>query len=833
MSVLTEDALNRLNCRKVSEVLSNLDYYIFKAENCVHSRANRQGETPRQIIQRIGGFDNQSYTGRVMTQKSRNYLEDGKQLIRALRDEYDLVIFEDFSCSRRNTEPKSALLRLAGKLALNLVDVSTPTDQYENVPYNNILRTDDLASRRIGAKHIERERFVVVVGADASTAATSGSKPLADQEESAEYLREKFEGVKPELIDKKITSIRKQSNAMDLNNFEATVQALCDFNRDMVIQGLEELCGYKHTPSLSYEIIAHLLKHRFVDVVVNFNNDELLDNAIEEELPDSDDYRYIYTAGHCPQNVKDLYIDYRLRKPMYVKCHGTISHPNSLRLRGRKAFVTEPAIQQHLTDTLIGKLEKENNSDDEELPLNLIIIGFSMDNIAFNRVLQTVLNNKEKPITVWLFDFDGGETEGKVSKRISKLLRASEKRPSVKVERIPVGKGGRLDDQLSKLWEVTSQCFSEPYVPQGIARHQLVNHVFKNYSPVTLKANLKRRLNYLNDRLYLELAIMMLQTDGFIHLSRVGKNRAGKFYQLLRALTNDHVHIGEHLRNMGMSKYRSFMHDTYYIHPEKKVQSKDEILDHVIKHLRSNKTLTNKTFLAHPGSRNLFIKYAKAIQEKRLGMINPKYVDIHGNRFTEVTTKDVMNTSLAWVYKYRSFLSEEGLKTWDVMLTVTEKGRFLYHDLRETVSTDFSNKKFAVVLARFDCDAPMTDYTKSLKSRLRMLGDGLRFRSWWTHNQHMVIFLKRRDNFPSDPEKHNWRKDWHRVGGFYYTSRMLSRRISPVRLESYDLFKAMIDFAIYYKGSAVAFTEERYDPIVTEKDVDKTLNELLWSYVDE
>ena len=43
-------------------------------------------------------------------------------------------------------------------------------------------------------------------------------------------------------------------------------------------------CDVRYYPGLAYEILAHLMKHGFIDAIINFNFDEVLDQAIEDEL---------------------------------------------------------------------------------------------------------------------------------------------------------------------------------------------------------------------------------------------------------------------------------------------------------------------------------------------------------------------------------------------------------------------------------------------------------------------------------------------------------------------------------------------------------------------
>ena len=63
----------------------------------------------------------------------------------------------------------------------------------------------------------------------------------------------------------------------------------------------------------------------------------------------------------------------------------------------------EAAIQKHLEELFNGKVP---DTSQEELPLNLLIVGFDMNNNAFNRILENVLDEKKQKVTLWLFEME-------------------------------------------------------------------------------------------------------------------------------------------------------------------------------------------------------------------------------------------------------------------------------------------------------------------------------------------------------------------------------------------------------------------------------------------
>lgn len=67
--------------------------------------------------------------------------------------------------------------------------------------------------------------------------------------------------------------------------FEGGLTLLLNFYpKHAILNEFKKHLGYKYLPSYLYEIISHMFKHRFFDAIINFNFDEILDNALEDEM---------------------------------------------------------------------------------------------------------------------------------------------------------------------------------------------------------------------------------------------------------------------------------------------------------------------------------------------------------------------------------------------------------------------------------------------------------------------------------------------------------------------------------------------------------------------
>lgn len=830
---------NKLSAGDISRLTKeNLALFIDESLNGIigknrHRRFGVKGEALQIIADSIGV----SKTNLSKARKPHNtvYPKETFRItcVNALSKMYRINFYDDGTHLFLDTEDDSALKRLAGNLALNLVDVSSKIG--DNLPYENILSDENLWGERSKAKVVQRERFVVITGAGASNAATPKSKQMPSSKDGIVRIRDAYKGsVLQKLITEKIADLSESFEDTEHPSFELQMRALISFSPEIAIRELRKICGFKHAPSLVYEILAHLLKHRFVDAIINFNYDELLDNAIQEELPNPGDFQFIYTAGHCQQKLEDLYIDNRIKHPIYIKCHGTISHPNSMRFTEKNAFTIEQAIQRHIDDLFMGKVPEAHDHEQQELPLNLIIFGFSMNNGVFNQIIQKVNALKNENITFWIFDRDPDTIEERIHQMVSPKFG---KRNKIKVEKIELGHHGGMKEELKQLWKKTCASFRKPYKPKSIARHELVSLIFAGISPLdfinpnsqSIENNLRSKLvkEYYFDRLLVEIGIILLQSDGVIHLRQITGSRAGKMYAQFKKYENKSIH--SFLRLMGLKTHQGFMDDTYVTRNLADRRNTENLVNFVLAQLKEVLTNPRKAALNSIKNVDEFKELAKAVRKRRLGMVSPQYVNVHDNLFSKIKEEDVMNTSLAWIYNYRRLIEQHPEK-WDLMLAITEKGSFLNDSLSEEV---FKNKYFELILATADINNEMTNNEEVL-NQLNLLSGKLQFRPWWFHNKHMVLFLKRNSNLYSG----RYLEDWTLVEGFYYTHRMLSRRYNPVRIRDHQDLKRMLHiYGIYWDG-AISYGKSRGEEnpsmkiTSSKKSRDKVLQQLFDLYED-
>lgn len=779
-----------------------------------YPRDPEQKKYSQDEIARRSGID-PTRLSKAKTDSSEVTDEDRKKFIGRIMETYQVKQDgEEFIF--RELHEWTSIKQLAQKLAVNLVDVSTEFPDGDK-PHKEIIEDWDTLPQVDDRK---RERFIAVVGAGASHAATGKHMPRARK--AAERIRNSIKNQEiNKLIDKELHRLR-QIYRLDKEDFETELLACSKYCRDEVLEELTKICGVRYTPAIIYEILAHMLKHRFIDVIINFNYDEILDNAIEEEVSRGE-YFYIYSDGHCPNNYEDLLIYNRLKQPIYIKPHGTISHRSSLRFTREDYLAIPQQIQDHIYDLF--KAEIPDSQAQKYLPVNLILIGFSMQSFEFAELVKRYLEEfKDREITFWIFD--------KKVKLEDFKLELSERQRDRIGENVHFFDLNRfsLEDFLKELWNSIETKFQAPYRPRGIERHLLVDLILRKDQKVLVvdPDNKKALKQYFSNRCYVELAISLLQSDGLLNANQIVEDRAGKYFYLYEEANSsqkqDKPVLGELFKKIGMEVYKGFVWDTFILKKPELFNNSGELCWFLFDNLE--RTLGKKYLNSKEEAQfKQFSALAEKVRGRNRMKITPEYRHPHKYLFSNLDKKQILNTGLSWVYKYQDSLKNKNA-SWDLLLTISEKGRFLNREIREGFFQN-KNKRLEVILASFDLPNHQEISAANLQEKLNLLSDKPLFLPWWLHNQHMVILLKREGD-----QRGDWRKNWTLLKGFYYESRMLSRRINPVIIEEEKNLEKMLYIFANYWYRAKYYTEcppnKKVIPIIsTSEEMDKHVANLL------
>ena len=228
----------------------------------------------------------------------------------------------------------SVLAELADQLIVRHLRVSIPAED---------VRLELQQGRRRELLLQQKLRCVAVVGAGASATLHARGDELADDLER-DFSFPKDKDREAELF--RLQRVYK----LDPKDFETRLAALSRTPEvtQRVRKEIANRYGYRHPTILGYELLAHLLKHRFLDAIISFNFDELLDQSLDDELGPTG-YRRLVSDRDSTGAVKDP--DDPDYLPLYIKLHGTASEPDSLRFT-RESYYTLPRNMTDAVETL-------------------------------------------------------------------------------------------------------------------------------------------------------------------------------------------------------------------------------------------------------------------------------------------------------------------------------------------------------------------------------------------------------------------------------------------------------------------------------------------------
>jgi SIR2-like domain len=209
-----------------------------------------------------------------------------------------------------------------------------------------------------------------VVGAGGSAPLLSRGGELADELEE-ELLRSDTEEKAHEAELFRLQRVYR----LDPDDFETRIAALSRTPEitEHVRNAISKRYALRHPTILGYELLAHLLKHRFLDAIISFNFDELLDQSLDDELgPNA--YHRLVSDRDCFSVVTDP--DAAGYLPLYIKLHGTATEPESLRLT-REAYYKLPQKLMEVVEKLL----------ESELAV-IVNVGSAMTGFDLHRLLR-------------------------------------------------------------------------------------------------------------------------------------------------------------------------------------------------------------------------------------------------------------------------------------------------------------------------------------------------------------------------------------------------------------------------------------------------------------
>lgn len=671
--------------------------------------------------------------------------------------------------TKRALDPTPSILsRLAQHLAANHVSLSVDRPSESEAGKCALTRPPTFA---------ELPRLVAVIGAGASHA--GAGLPLAKP--AAATLRAKVAArVDSRLIDEELerTVLQYRLNADD---FETQLLVLSKFDRQTVLDGLGVLFNHRFKPTLCYEVLAHLLKHRCLDAVINFNFDELLDQSIEDEVGAGNYYRVVFD-GDAPDDPRSWQDETgRFRLPLYIKPHGTASHKSSLRFTRGDYVLLPPEVRKLLEVLVVGA------------PVVLIAIGYAMESVEFNAIIEHASHTdselyvfKRSPLDV---DCDG-------------LRRLYEKGGHCEVT-----DAASLEERMRQLWRAFAEQFTPPFRPRGITRHELIAEMFGapvNRSNASVASPI-RDDHYLRDRTCVELALAVAKSKGFITLSEVSESRAGHYFGLYkRANRADPLTLHSLCSSLGFSS-PSYSREAMRLGDVGVAQGGN-----------TKSLIVDGQWFERHGAELLCQRLGDQLSANRR-----KWLHLNRNKFTDAVramydgeeveiafpgdgalsayfrSPAKLSTFTSLRFHTQRLLAEK----WDVLLVIAETAQWL---LQESVRTILADKRFGLMVV-------LADDTHATALRHAFSGEliDLQVMPWWLHNQHMTLVLRR-----DEP-----------IGGIYLERRLRASSIAPMLLDPADS-KIAFDTFLAYSIKARMFSERRGELQITPEMVAKEREDL-------
>lgn len=585
----------------------------------------------------------------------------------------------------------------------------------------------------------DQSRIIAVVGAGASAPLLSRSDDL--------LLR--LEQQEDDLRDYKaqLDSIAETSG-LERGDFETRLVALTRTvaKAEGVRRELAAIHNIRHPPRLTYELLAHLLKHRFLDAIITFNWDELLDQSLDDELG-AREYIRVISERDCPRSPVDPSASNYI--PYYIKIHGTASDAESLRFT-REAYYAIPETIRRVIASLFG----ENRC----VILNL---GFGMGSREFADLLRL-------PLDLRVFNL----SQKDLSPKAEELLRRG--RPTIRqtdihniaAERWPRGSASipleGTDLLLDSVIHRLAQCTQET---NGIvdfrntARHRLLSTVL-HWLPVQPQA--AELTQYLKDRTTIEMGFSAVRGRGLVSVSSLVEDRCASYFdEYRRTLTPGHAGLvfREFCKQGGLRPSR-LSNETFVsleqlrrIRPqsrtdevnESELQSVEIDLDAMAAHLQQNLSYPTRDCLQKMYATGGFRDALRDLQEGSEVELRSREDAVCSKVFLEPR---ILPSSTALRAETIAMLDRSNYST---VAVVAETGRWL---LGEPYREILSRKTVFLILA-----------FRLHEQQLRDAFPGAQIvqSHWWRHNRHMTLI-----------------PDGGEPGGIYFSRRRRSLFVTPV-----------------------------------------------------
>lgn len=345
-------------------------------------------------------------------------------------------------------------------------------------------------------------------------------------------------------------------------------------------------------------------------------------------------------------------------------------------------------------------------------------------------------------------------------------------------------KGG-LGGRIHYISTHVEESFKTGFVPRSIHRHILIDQLFRRDVETRQNEVRKERFRYLQDRVYIEIALAVSKAKGFINLEHLARGRAGQYFREMAdtagKLENrpEPISMLDMCRNLGLDNF-GYSNDTVCL---LSYEDRHDRLRRPILRKEKFETAANELTEA---VRNHLSEEQQRKPPNQQKVLRETFTQMYGGEEVEISsnTRAITNHIFASPVAMRTFTSlhaqtDEMLRSgkWDAILCTAESGKWLLQKRWSALIKRCGAGLAIIVADKTYCKDLKNEYQEKLGPKPR-----LRWLPWWMHNRHTTVLLK----------------DRQPVQAIFYERRLRTSHIAPLWLKGTDAKIAMDAFVAYW-----------------------------------
>lgn len=185
--------------------------------------------------------------------------------------------------------------------------------------------------------------------------------------------------------------------------------------------------------TLIHETLTYLFTKDYVDGIVNFNFDEILEHTMVKEDSQNTSLRIVNASDAVKHETAYKTDTKRFISPIHLKPHGTVSIPSSLRFARNDFYRLEPLVRETLLK-LLG-----------DIPVTIVLIGFRIKNLDFTKDIASVL---QPGSTLYVIDKERDVVGKDLEPFFEGFMEINEQNP---LDKVMIGIKSLLTESISQL----------------------------------------------------------------------------------------------------------------------------------------------------------------------------------------------------------------------------------------------------------------------------------------------------------------------------------------------------------------------------------------------